>query len=73
MMTLVSILIPAMDPMARIIKCVSIVLFTYCIAYGSYRIIERPSQIAIRGVISKLIAIRRVRQTELSISGQPES
>lgn len=59
MMTTANALLTGTDSVTRVTKAGVIILFTYCIAYGSYQIIERPSQAAIRSIISRLVGARQ--------------
>ncbi len=65
--TIVNVLITDGDLVTRLTKGMVIVLFTYCIAYGSYQIIERPCALAIRNLINKISRRRPYKEKSIDV------
>ena len=58
-MTLATTMVTGSDTPSKLIKAVVIIIFSYCIAYGSFHLIERPTQSAIRGALSRWVGVRK--------------
>ena len=58
-MTLATTMIPGSDLPSKVIKAIVSIIFSYCIAYGSFHLIERPTQSVIRGALSRWVGAKK--------------